>query len=452
MTTDVVLADKNSHVLISKAKITGLVKNIPYDQEKTEYTQALKLTYKGTELKENIHYELEYRNNTQAGTAQVIVKGLDTDESLKFTGSKTLNYKIQGQKITAKNITLDKTSYTYCGYKIEPVVTVMVNGVPVEADQYTVEYSNNLNKGKGTVTVTGMDGYQGTAKKKFAIAPLSLDDKAVSISVDSNVPYLKSGAVPTVSVVHNGEVLSENVDYTLKYSNNKRSGRALVTISGKGNYAGKMKKDFTVDKKSLAETTLIAGDISYNTKKNMKYYLAKPQLLDVDGSVLSAGKDYSKTFKYELLKEDGSYVELLPTSDVSMIHAGDEIKITVTGAGEYTESNSTSYRIIDAAQSISKARITIKPQVYTGKAVTISKADITKVEIKVNGSYMPLEDSDYEIVEGSYKNNIKKGTAKVTIKGVGVYGGTKEATFKIQSKDVDDTFFWARFMKWLLGE
>ena len=45
---------------------------------------------------------------------------------------------------------------------------------------------------------------------------------------------------------------------------------------------------------------------------------------------------------------------------------------------------------------------------------------------------MILEDSDYEIV--SYENNINKGKAKVTIKGVGNYGGTKTITFTIKAK------------------
>ena len=49
--------------------------------------------------------------------------------------------------------------------------------------------------------------------------------------------------------------------------------------------------------------------------------------------------------------------------------------------------------------------------------------------------------TDYEIVEGSYKNNLKKGTASVTIRGTGNYGGTKVVKFTIKSK----TFKWWKF-------
>lgn len=41
----------------------------------------------------------------------------------------------------------------------------------------------------------------------------------------------------------------------------------------------------------------------------------------------------------------------------------------------------------------------------------------------------PLKENDYEII--SYTNNIKKGTAKLTIHGLGEYGGTKTVTYKI---------------------
>ena len=47
-----------------------------------------------------------------------------------------------------------------------------------------------------------------------------------------------------------------------------------------------------------------------------------------------------------------------------------------------------------------------------------------------------LDSSDFEIV--SYANNVNKGTATVTIKGVGNYGGTKTVTFKITQRSFLD--------------
>ena len=42
--------------------------------------------------------------------------------------------------------------------------------------------------------------------------------------------------------------LKQGTDYTLTYKNNKKAGTATVTITGKGNYAGSVKKTFKVVK------------------------------------------------------------------------------------------------------------------------------------------------------------------------------------------------------------
>ena len=61
--------------------------------------------------------------------------------------------------------------------------------------------------------------------------------------------------------------------------------------------------------------------------------------------------------------------------------------------------------------------------------------EITKAQLKVNKVATDLKyGEDYEIV--GYEKNINKGTAKVTFKGVGNYGGEKTVTFKIVQKNV----------------
>ena len=63
-----------------------------------------------------------------------------------------------------------------------------------------------------------------------------------------------------------------------------------------------------------------------------------------------------------------------------------------------------------------------------GSEVTLEKNQIL-VKLKINGTMTALKDSDFEIV--GYSKNIKKGTAKVTIRGKYPYGGTKTVNFKI---------------------
>lgn len=96
------------------------------------------------------------------------------------------------------------------------------------------------------------------------------------------------------------------------------------------------------------------------------------------------------------------------------------------------------YRIAPA--SFGPAKITIEPKIYTGSAITLTEKDITA---KIGGDTALTYGKDYEIVEGSYKNNVKKGTARVMIKGIGDYAGTKTVKFKITSKKL--VWFWKLF-------
>jgi len=76
--------------------------------------------------------------------------------------------------------------------------------------------------------------------------------------------------------------------------------------------------------------------------------------------------------------------------------------------------------------SLSKCKITLKPQVYTGKAL--------KPAVKVVLDKKTLKSgTDYTV---SYKNNKAIGTATVTVTGKGSYTGTKKASFKINPKAV----------------
>ena len=83
------------------------------------------------------------------------------------------------------------------------------------------------------------------------------------------------------------------------------------------------------------------------------------------------------------------------------------------------------------ASDISKAKVTIPAQIYTGKEITLDKNQIT---VKIGKDILAPE--NYKIVTDSYKNNVRKGTANVSIKGVGNYGGTKNAKFKIKARSM----------------
>ena len=45
--------------------------------------------------------------------------------------------------------------------------------------------------------------------------------------------------------------------------------------------------------------------------------------------------------------------------------------------------------------------------------------------------------TDFKIISTGYSNNVKKGTARVTVQGINSYAGTKTLTFKIVQGKVD---------------
>ncbi len=76
---------------------------------------------------------------------------------------------LEKAKVTAKD-------QVYSGKAKKPAVTVTLNGKTLKKGaDYTVRYSNNVNIGRATVTVTGTGDYVGKAKGSFVIKP-----KAVS--------------------------------------------------------------------------------------------------------------------------------------------------------------------------------------------------------------------------------------------------------------------------------
>ena len=66
-------------------------------------------------------------------------------------------------------ITLFPTSCVYDGAAQKPDVTVWVGEVKVPTQYYQVSYENNNAVGQGTVVVTGLEPYQGTVQRNFAI-------------------------------------------------------------------------------------------------------------------------------------------------------------------------------------------------------------------------------------------------------------------------------------------
>ena len=248
--------------------------------------------------------------------------------------------------------------------------------------------------------------------------------------ITNKIPYAKGGATLGSSDLNarftaNGRTiqLEEGVDYTLSYKKNKTIGTATATIKGKGNFKGTVKNvSFVVEQQDMSrlQKNVIAPDVL--AKNAAKYNKVVPVILDTDGKTLKNNKDFTiKGYSYQ----DDSAVSGTPA-------AGKVLKVTVQGKGYYKGETYGYFRVIANDRSIAKAVVKVNDQQYTGKPVEPDKKQITSITLKVNGQTRTLGQNDYEIV--GYSKNIKKGTAKMTIRGLGEYGGTKTVSFKITAK------------------
>ncbi len=164
-----------------------------------------------------------------------------------FTGSVEKEFTIGQLNIGNAVITLGE-SLTYTGLpQTQTIASVKVGELTV--DTYDVADAQQVNAGTYTLTVTGTGNFTGTAEKKFTIAPKTILDG--DVQVDSRVlTYTGKAQTPQVSVTG----LVRDKDYTVAYENNVNAGTGKVTVTGQGNYDGKVEKTFAIGKASLTVT------------------------------------------------------------------------------------------------------------------------------------------------------------------------------------------------------
>lgn len=420
----------SSNTLITKTRIVS-AKDVTYDEglHKPDVT----VTYKGATLVRNQDYKLSYPDTMTGayilpGTYSIKVTGMG-----EYIGSKVVTFKIKGTPITKAKVTGIETKLEYTGEELEQdniVVAIDGVGTLVEGKDYELSYSKNIASGSAAVIITGINGYTGTIRKPFTISKYDIatdKEDLVNFSVEpSEIAYAKGGSMPQYEIQFNGIELQAGIDYTISYTNNRAvndctNERRMPTakIVGKGNFVGTITKNFAIVEQSIDLMDISAADVAY--KNNTKYYQVAPVLYDLDGKKLAAGVDYERNYKYSYA--DGSIISV---NDIP--ESGSEIKVTVTGKGNYTGTTSTTFRVADVLIS----KVSIKPikKNYTGDEITLSSSDI----VAKIGTETLVAGTDFEIIEGTYKLNVKPGTATVMIRGKGNYAGTAKVKFTITKK------------------
>ena len=387
-------------------------------------------------------------NFIDADTYYVRIEGVPT-EGTYASKPTSLTYTITPRPLSSR-IVIDgfKKEYNYTGSPIAPIgiaVTDYIDDVKyklAETKDYNLSYTNNMNVGTATINVTGINNFQGTATARFTItsskitsgnmdsnanigegigsissgnATILPTDVRVTLNAANGMYYTGQELKPTVTI--NG--LTQNVGYTVTYSNNVEVGIGVITITGIGNNSGTITKYFR-----------IIGDLA---KCNVN---AIPEQLYTGNAVTPS---LTVTCGKNVLKQGTDYT-VVYTNNVNVGTATATLR--AASNPNYTGSKSVNF-IISTNPSTTTATSGNNDTSNGGFYVTgyssrytYTGNPIRPTLVVQSGNTVLREGTDYTV---TYSNNVNVGTANMTVTGIGKYAGTQNLTFEIVKKDIQST-------------
>ena len=377
-------------------------------------------------------YSLSYSTDvTNAGTVTITVTGKGN-----YTGKFEVTYKILPRKVTLKSETASKP---YDGTALtKPDVKVSGDGF-VEGEVSDVKATGSVttvSEGEvtNTITFTKENNYKAVNYKidkdegKLSITAQSIDPGTdpekpnpdytgakVNSPKDSVYDGKEHKWSPTVTDKADKK-LKAGTDYTVEYSTSDFTnvGTIEVTITGKGNYSGTVKRSYKVTPKEYTVTTD------------------------------SATKTYSGT-------------ALTAGGKVEGIVSGETVEFTTTGSQTEVGTSKNTYELVwKSAKATNYTLVKESIGTLTVKAKSIVPDDSDKTGITVNepsdSKYDGKEHKEVltvtdtktgkELVAGTdysvtYSSDlVNAGTVKVTVAGLGNYSGSFTKTYKITRRSV----------------
>ena len=238
--------------------------------------------------------------------------------------------------------------------------------------------------GTAILTVTYIsDDYYGSADVTITVAA-----KAVTADMIGNIPaqeYTGNDIKPTPEVTDGTTKLTSGEDFEYSYSNNRDVGTATLTITGNGNYTGKVEQKFTISPKSIDGAVIELANKSFA-------YIGSEQTVNITSVTL---KGWTNTINYEVV------------SGNKATDAG-EITLTIEGRGNYTGTATTTWKITKIDPEL--ADFVVTPEdlttalTYDGKAKTVNVKEkdgingMGEITVKYNGNTQaPTNAGSYEV-------------------------------------------------------
>ena len=363
---------------------------------------------KGNKSNGDVTYEYKVKDaddNTYSKTVPTAVGSY----TVRATVAETKNYKgatatadfeIMSLDVTKAVITLSMRSYTYDGTAKEPEVTVKVDDIVIPATYYIVAYTNNVNAGTATVTLTFKDGITGTASTTFTIEKATLK---LAVSISSWV-YGTTPGIPGVTGVPANADLSfvykvkdaDDKTYSSTVPTNVGSYTVRAIVAESANYkSATATADFEITPKVVENATIILSQTSYEYDGTAK----EPEVTVKDGETTIPSTEYK--------------VMYMDNIDVGKA----QVSIYDCEGGNYTVNGSTTFTITEGTLSVqvygydgyfdTEAHgITVKATegaevMYGTTKIYLSNTSPTFIDVGSYTVYYKVTKPNYKTVEGS---------------------------------------------------
>ncbi len=189
---------------ISKAAVIVTPNSMEYTG--SALTPAVSVVLNGATLTPNTDYTVAYADNIEVGTATVTVTGKGN-----YTGAATATFTITAAAPETKDIsdavvTVTPSSMEYTGSALTPAVAVTLDGAALALDtDYTVAYTNNIEVGTATVTVTGKGNYTGTTTANFTITAAAPVEKVTPVVSANDITATLGDTLTITGTAKDGE-------------------------------------------------------------------------------------------------------------------------------------------------------------------------------------------------------------------------------------------------------
>lgn len=411
-----------------------------------------------TALKVDTDYTVTYKNNTDIGTADLIITGTGN-----YIGSKMFHFAIKGSMSNATISSIPKQVYT--GKTITPEVEVLFGDKKLtKGRHYTVSYGDNIEPGTGTLTITGIGAeYYGERTVTFNIEKKDFSEDSTGLEFRGlnagGYEYTGSAIAPEFTLYYNGIALKEQTDpadttadYKVDYANNTESGTGTITITGLGaHFMGEFEESFTINPYNIgqANSAVALNGVVENViweQVDSTEGVAFEEVTDDEGNTKESIQQTGINVTYTYMGADGNpaTIALVEDKDYTVSYENNDkigtASVTITGkeGGNFTGTITKEFFIKGDL-----GYATVEPIADWGYLPPLNGEVSNKPEpiVKYNGEELKLG-TDYTL---SYLNNENVGdtaTVIITATDSGNYSGQTTAGFTIVPRElsVEDSY------------